>query len=133
MDRLDPTTTAAFLHRFHQGRDGRLLGVEVRNAQGGVASVTFALRLRDAENDDAESDWRLQLSEVSELRLQVRPTEDPEALTDGIAIATYNGQTFVDLMPWTDPPSGVHDFRLSNCYAAGAVLRWEIRTRIAEA
>jgi hypothetical protein len=124
VDRLDPPTTAALLRRFHQGRDGRLLGVEVRMARGSVHSVTFALRLRDAENDDADTDLRLELSEVSELRLQVRPTENAETLADGIAVGTFGGQTFVDLMPWTDPPSGVHDFRLSNCYAAGAVLRW---------
>ncbi len=125
MDRLDPTTTAAFLRRFHQGRDGRLLGVDVQMARGGVDSVTFALRLRDADNGDADSVLRLELTEVSELRLQVRPTENPEPLTDGIAVAAFGGQTFVDLMPWVDPPSGVHDFRLSNCYAAGTVLRWE--------
>jgi hypothetical protein len=125
MDRLDPTATAALLRRFHQGRDGRLLGVDVRMARGSVDTVTFSLRLRDAEDDDADTDLRLELSEVSELRLQVRPTEDPQTLTDGIAIGTFGGQTFVDLMPWSDPPSGVHDYRVSNCYAAGAVLRWE--------
>ena len=126
MDRLDPTTTVAFLRRFHLGRDGRLLGVEVRTARGGIGSLTFALCLRDADNDDADTNVLLELSEVSEMRLQVRPTEDPETLTDGIAIAVFGGQTFVDLMPWNDPPSGVHDFRLSNCYAAGAVLRWDL-------
>ena len=125
MDRLDPTTTAAFLRRFHQGRDGRLIDVDVRMTRGGVGSVTFALRLRDADSHDAETDVRLELNEVSELRLQVRPTENPQELTDGMAIGIFGGQTFVDLMPWADPPSGIHDFRLSNCYAAGAVLRWE--------
>jgi hypothetical protein len=125
MDRLDPTATAAFLRRFHQGRDGRLLGVDVRMARGYVDKVMFSLRLRDAESDDADTDLRLELTEVSEIRLQVRPTEDPQTLTDGIAIGTFGGQTYVDLMPWSDPPSGVHDYRVSNCYAAGAVLRWE--------
>ena len=124
MDRLDSNSIAPFLHRFHQGRDGRLLGVEVRTAHGSIGSVTFDLRLRDAEIDDADTDLRLELSEVSELRVQVRPTENPETLADGIAVAAFGGQTFVDLMPWTDPPSGVHDFRLSNCYAAGSALQW---------
>jgi hypothetical protein len=124
MTRLEPDSTADFLRRFHHGRDGRLLGVEVATGRGGLRSVTFLLRLRDADDDD-DTDVRLELSEVNEMRFQVRPTEDPEPLTDGIAFGTYGGLTFVDLMPWTDRPTGVHDFRLSNCYAAGAILRWE--------
>jgi hypothetical protein len=124
MTRLDPDATDAFLRRFHRGRDGRLLGVEVRLSKGRVAAVTFALLLRDADDADADTDLRLELAEVDELRLQVRPTEDPQTLVDGIAIGTFGGQTFVDLMPWTDRPSGVHDYRVSNCYAGGATLRW---------
>src|SRR4051812_4260369 len=115
-----------FLRRFHPGRGGRLLGVEAGMADGSVKSVTFTLRLRDADADDANADVRLELAEVNEMRLQVRPTEDPQTLTDGIAVGTFGGLTFVDLTPWTDHPSGVHDFRLSNCYAAGAMLRWAV-------
>jgi hypothetical protein len=123
---LEPETTDDFLRRFHHGRDGRLLGVDVRMAQGRVRAVRFTLRLRDADTNDADTDLRLELTEVNELRLQVRPTEDPEALVDGLTIGTYGGLTFVDLMPWTDRPTGAHDFRLSNCYAAGAVVRWAV-------
>lgn len=126
MHRLEPDTADAFLRRFHHGRDGRLLGVEVRTGRGGLQSVAFLLRLPDAEDDDADTDVRLELAEVNEMRLQVRPTEDPQPLTDGIAVATYGGLTYVDLMPWTDKPSGVHDFRLSNCYAGGAVVTWDV-------
>jgi hypothetical protein len=115
-----------FLRRFHRGRDGRLLGVEVSMANGSVKAVTFTVRLRDTDADDADTDVRLELVEINEMRLQVRPTEDPQTLTDGIAVGMFGGLTFVDLVPWTDHPSGVHDFRLSNCYAAGAIVRWEI-------
>jgi hypothetical protein len=125
MTRLEPGSVDEFLRRFHRGREGRLLGVDVGMSHGGVGSVTFTVRLRDATADDADTDLKLQLSEVSELRLQVRPTEDPQPLDEGIAIGTFGGQTFVDLRPWTEHPSGVHDFRASNCYAAGAILRWE--------
>jgi hypothetical protein len=124
MHRLGPESIDEFLRRFHRGRDGKLLGVEVGLANGGVKTVTFTVRTRDADADDADTDVRLELAEVNELRLQVRPTEDPQTLTDGIAIGTFGGLTFVDLMPWTEHPSGVHDYRLSNCYAAGAILRW---------
>jgi hypothetical protein len=126
MTRLEPEAIDEFLRRFHRGREGTLLRVDVGLAHGGVGTVTFALRLRDATADDAETDLRLELAEVGELRLQVRPTEDPQPLEDGIAIGTFGGQTFVDLRPWTEHPSGVHDFRASNCYAAGAVVRWEL-------
>jgi hypothetical protein len=126
MNRLEPETTDDFLRRFHRGRDGRLLRVDVGMSHGGVGSVTFTLRLRDVDADDAETDLRLRLSEVGEVRLQVRPTEDPQPLDDGIAVGTFGGQTFVDLRPWTEHHSGVHDFRASNCYAAGAVLGWEL-------
>src|SRR5947209_3285909 len=102
MPPLDPASTDAFLRRFHRGRDGRLAGVDVRTSRGRVRSLAFLLRLRDADAGDAETDVRLELSEVNELRLQVRPTEDPETLADGIAIGTFGGLTFVDLMPWTD-------------------------------
>ena len=125
MTRLEPESVDDFLRRFHRGRDGRLLNVEVGLARGGVRAVTFTVRLRDADADDAETDLRLELAEVNELRLQVRPTEDPQTLQDGIAVGTFGGLTFVDLMPWTDRPSGAHDYRLSNCYAAGVVLQWE--------
>jgi hypothetical protein len=126
MPRLEPQSIETFLRRFHRGREGRLLGVAVRTGRGRVRSTCFELRLRDADAGDADIDLSLELTEVDELRLQVRPTEDPEALADGLAIGTFGGLTFVDLMPWTDRPSGVHDFRLSNCYAAGAVADWEI-------
>lgn len=125
MTRLDPDATDDFLRRFHRGRDGLLLGVDVRTSKGRVATVTFDLRLRDADGDDAETNLRLELAAVDELRLQVRPTEDPQSLVDGIAIGTFGGLTYVDLMPWTGRPSGVHDFRASNCYAGGAILRCE--------
>ena len=125
MHRLGPETIDDFLRRFHRGREGKLLGVEVSCARGSVKRVTFTLRLRDANADDADADVRLELGEVGELRLQVRPTEDPQKLDDGIAIGTFGGQTFVDLLPWTDHPSGAHDFRASNCYAAGVTVRWE--------
>jgi hypothetical protein len=127
MTRLDPDATDDFLRRFHRGRDGLLLGVAVRTSKGRVAKVAFDLRLRDADADDSETDLRLELAEVDELRLQVRPTEDPQTLVDGMAIGTFGGLTFVDLMPWTDRPSGVHDYRASNCYAGGAIVRWEER------
>jgi hypothetical protein len=125
MTRLDPDSTDDFLRRFHRGRDGRLLAVDVNMSRGSVESVTFTVRLRDADAADVDTDVKLNLSEVGELRLQVRPTEDPQALDDGIAIGTFGGQTFVDLLPWTEHPTGAHDFRASNCYAAGATLRWE--------
>jgi hypothetical protein len=126
MPRLEPNSFEDFFRRFHRGLAGRLLRVEVRSGRGRVRSVRFELRLRDTEAGDADTEVSLELTEVDELRLQVRPTEDPETLTDGIAIAEFGGLTFVDLMPWTDQPSGVHDFRLSNCYAAGAVAQWEL-------
>jgi hypothetical protein len=126
MPHLEPQSFEDFLRRFHRGHEGRLLGVTVETGRGQVRSVRFALRLRDAEADDADTDVSLDLTQVNELRLQVRPTEDPETLTDGIAIAAFGGLTFVDLMPWTDRPDGAHDFRLSNCYAAGAVARWKL-------
>jgi hypothetical protein len=125
MTRLDPDAAADLLRRFHRGREGLLLGVDVRMSKGRVAAVTFDLRLRDLDADDMETDVRFELAEVGEMRLQVRPTEDPQTLVDGIAIGAFGGSTFVDLMPWTDRPSGVHDYRASNCYAGGAILRWE--------
>ena len=126
MPRLEANGIDDFLRRFHRGREGRLLAVEVGTGRGQVRSIRFALRLRDGDAGDADADVSLELTEVNELRLQVRPTEDPETLVDGIAIGTFGGLTFVDLMPWTDRPTGVHDFRLSNCYAAGAVAAWDI-------
>jgi hypothetical protein len=123
MTRLEPPAVGEFLRRFHQGCDGRLLGIEITTGRGSLQTVAFLLRLREA--DDADVDIRLELAGVNEMRFQVRPTEDPTPLTDGIAIGSFGGLTFVDLMPWTDKPSGVHDYRLSNCYAAGAILRWD--------
>jgi hypothetical protein len=123
---LNPDQLDAFLRRFQRGRDGRLRSVAVECARGGVATVTFSLAVPDAENGDGDLiDVRLQVAEVSELRLQVRPTEDPQTLADGINIELYNGLFFVDLLPWTERPAGVHDYRVSSCYAAGAGLRWE--------
>jgi hypothetical protein len=121
----NPEEIDGFLRRFHHGREGALRAVEVALARGRVAAVTFTLRLRDADRDGAETDVRLELVEVAELRLQVRPTEDPQTLADGVQIDTFQGLYFVDLLPWTDRPSGVHDFRVSSCYAAGATLSWE--------
>jgi hypothetical protein len=126
MPRLEPDAIEGFLRRFHRGQDGRLLGVEVRTGHCEVRSVRFSLRLRDADAGDVDADVSLDLAQVSELRLQVRPTEDPASLTDGLAIAVFGGLTFVDLMPWSDRPTGAHDFRLSNCYAAGVTATWEL-------
>jgi hypothetical protein len=125
MHRLTPDHLADFLRRFHHGRDGTLRSVTVTTGRGGVAAVAFALTLRDADRDDAETDIRLELAPVAELRLQVRPTEDPRELADGIQIEAFQDVYFVDLQPWTDRPSGVHDYRVSSCYAAGVTLRWE--------
>jgi hypothetical protein len=128
MQPLAPDQLDAFLRRFHRGRGGRLRAVDVALARQSVAAVTFTLEVRDADRDDADTELRLQVAEVAELRLQVRPTEDPQTLADGINIEMYQGLFFVDLLPWTDRPAGVHDYRVSSCYAAGAVLRWEVET-----
>ncbi len=126
MEQLSPEQLDDFLARFHRGRDGTLRSVEVALARGGVAAVTFTLTVRDADRDDAETDVRLELAEVAELRLQVRPTEDPQALADGVNIGYFHNLFFVDLLPWTDRPAGVHDYRVSSCYAAGVTLRWDL-------
>jgi hypothetical protein len=125
MHRLTPDQFDAFLRRFHHGRDGSLRSVGITMGRGGVAAVTFTLVLPDADRGDAETEVRLEVGEVTELRLQVRPTEDPQALAEGIHIESFQDVYFVDLQPWTDRPSGVHDFRVSSCYAAGVTLRWE--------
>jgi hypothetical protein len=126
MQPLAPDQLGDFLRRFHRGHEGKLRAVEVALARGSVAAVTFTLAVRDADHDDDDAELRLQVAEVNELRLQVRPTEDPQSLVDGVNIEVFQGLFFVDLLPWSERPSGVHDYRVSSCYTAGAVLRWEV-------
>jgi hypothetical protein len=126
MTPLEPDQVDAFLRRFHRGRGGRLRAVAVTAARGGVSAVTFTLTARDAQADDAEVELRLRVGRVGELRLQVRPTEDPTELAEGVNVGRFQDQFFVDLQPWTDGPLGVHDYRASSCYAAGATLAWEL-------
>jgi hypothetical protein len=125
MESLDPARLDGFLRRFHHGRDARLSGVEMAMTAGRVTAVTFTLSARDADRDDTLTRLRLQVGEVSELRVQVRPTEDPTVLADGLRVGQFQGLYFLDLLPWTDDPAGVHDYRASSCYAAGVYLRWE--------
>jgi hypothetical protein len=126
MEPLHPAQLDGFLRRVHSARDAALRAVDLTFARGRVASVTFTLAVRDADRDDADAELRLQVGEVSELRLQVRPTQDPTALPDGLRVGVFGGQFYLDLQPWADDPSGAHDFRVSSCYAAGAHLRWEL-------
>ena len=126
MTRLGPDTVDEFLRRFHRGRGGRLRAVEVAAGRGGVASVTFTVAVRDADAGDDAVVLRLRVADVGELRLQVRPTEDPTELAEGINVGRFQDLYYVDLQPWTDGPLGVHDYRASSCYAAGATLAWEL-------
>jgi hypothetical protein len=123
---LNPDQLDAVLRRFHHARDGKLRSVDVALVRGRVAAVTYTIAVRDADRADALCDLRLQVTDVAEVRFQVRPTEDPQTLADGIRIETFHGLIFVDLLPWTDRPSGAHDYRVSSCYAAGVALRWEV-------
>src|SRR3954447_20596508 len=100
--------------------------MDVELVRASVATVTYTIAVHDAERADAPCDLRLQVTDVAEVRFQVRPTEDPQTLADGIHIETFRGLFFVDLLPWTDRPSGAHDYRVSSCYAAGVALRWEV-------
>lgn len=127
MQDLSPGQIDAFLARFRHGGEGRLRGVEAATGWGGLAVLAFTLELLDADHGDEPTAVRLELGGVAEMRLQVRPTEDPSELSDGIAIGRFNDLYYVDLQPWTDQPSGVHDYRASSCYAAGRILRWELR------
>ena len=126
MHDLTPGQLDAFLARFRHGEGGRLRGVEARTGRGGLAVLAFTLELPDAEDGDDPATVRLELGGVAEMRLQVRPTEDPTELADGLTIGRFNDLYYVDLQPWTDQPSGVHDYRASSCYAAGFTLRWDL-------
>jgi hypothetical protein len=129
MKQLNPQELAQFARGFRFA-GGQLRRVRVLVDGGGVA-VEFGLGVHAAVKDLGKEGrpvrLKVRLEGVSEYRFQKRMNSRVGRVSD-VKFGYFDGLLFVNLDAWGLQPGevpGVHDFRASDVYAAGKVLRWE--------
>ena len=124
MNELTPGNLHAFLKRF-QLKGGRLLRFQVRPRKADGTSAALRLRALDTQSN-SKIRLRLVFSNVEEYRFQRRPGYGLTRLND-VQFGFFGDLTYLNLDAFAvDGPPKVMDFRASDCFIAGRIVRWEI-------
>lgn len=132
MNRIAPEALSRF-QRAYRFTGGRLRGIRI--LAGSERSVTVEFRLvvrealKDLGNEPRLVKLVLRLEGVEEYRFQMRPSQAKVKLTDA-CFRYLNGLFYVNfdalgLIPGEEP--AVHDFRVSEVFAAGRQMSWVLR------
>ena len=124
MTELTPATVFQFLRRF-QFRGGRLRQFRVRNARRNAA--TGDLIVSAVEHATGKKvRLRFTFEGVEEYRFQRRPGAALARLTE-VQVGFFGTLVYVNLDPFpVDGPPKVMDYRASDCFMAGRLLRWAV-------
>lgn len=123
MNELTDTTAHTFLKRFQFG-GGRLRAFRLRTG-GGATTADLRLVVRDAQGGGPVR-LRLVFEGVEEYRFQRRPGPGRRRLTD-VRFGFFGNLTYLNLDAFPeDGPPKVMDFRASDAFIAGRVVRWEV-------
>ena len=124
MNELTPGNLHAFTKRF-QLKGGRLLRFQVRPRKADATTADVRLRVLDAQSNKTVR-LRLVFSHVEEYRFQRRPGYGLTRLND-VQFGFFGDLTYLNLDAFAvDGPPKVMDFRASDWYIAGRIVRWEI-------
>lgn len=124
MQELTPANTLAFLKRFRL--DGSIIRrFTLRNLAEDRVAAKLLLTVFDT-SANAKVKLAIQIQDVEEYRFQKRPgTQVFQVRT--ARIAKFDGITFLNLDAEPDDPAPkVMDFRISDCFIAGAKVAWKI-------
>ena len=124
MTELTPANVFQFQRRF-QFRGGRLRRFRVRNDSPKSSSGELVLSAADQQGGKKVL-LRLSFEGVEEYRFQRRPGAAQPRFTD-VQIGFFGTLVYVNLDPFTvDGPPKVMDFRASDSFLAGRLIRWEV-------
>ncbi len=123
MNELTPANLHAFQKRFQLG-GGRLRAFRVRTGSQ-TTSAELRLLVRDT-HANAPARLRLVFDGVEEYRFQRRPGVAPRKLAE-VQFGFFGDLTYLNLDAFPeDGPPKVMDFRASDCFLAGRLVRWEV-------
>ena len=124
MNELTPANVYAFLKRF-QFRGGRLRRFAIRDKSRKATFAEVRLSARDTKSNQPVR-LRLLFDHVEEYRFQRRPGMTPLRLKE-VQVGFFGDLVYVNLDPFPeDGPPKVMDFRASDCFLAGRVVRWDL-------
>jgi hypothetical protein len=124
MNELNPGNLYAFLKRF-QLKGGRLLRFQVRPRKADGSTADLQLRAVDTQSNKPIR-LRLAFEFVEEYRFQRRPGTTSAKLNE-VQFGFFGDLTYLNLDAFAiDGPPKVMDFRASDCFIAGRIVRWEI-------
>jgi hypothetical protein len=124
MNELTPANVHGFQKRF-QLKGGRMLRFQVRPRKANGTSADVRLRVLDAQSNKSVR-LRLVFSNVEEYRFQRRPGDGLTRLNE-VQFGFFGDLTYLNFDAFAiDGPPKVMDFRASDCFIAGRILRWEI-------
>jgi hypothetical protein len=130
MTPIRPHELVAFLRRYRLP-GGRVRAVRVRHPSPNATTIEFRLVVREAITDLGKEPrtvrLRLLMTGVDEFRVQMRPGQARVKIADA-RVSHINGLFWVNLDAFGLDPGEQpkpHDFRASECYAAGRELAWE--------
>jgi len=129
MPRLATNELQQFLRKYRFAK-ARLLAMKVRATPRGHALI-LRLRVGTAPRDLSENSrsvrLELRLDGVDEYRFQKRPSGNAIRVAD-LNIGLFGGVIYLNLEAMVMNPGdvpGVHDYRLSDAYAAGQTLSYD--------
>jgi hypothetical protein len=127
MTELTPANAHAFQKRY-QLRGGRLVRIHIRPRPRDASSAEVRVTARDTTKNEIVR-LRMTFEGVEEYRFQRRPSAPLIRLKD-VQIGFFGTLTYLNLDAFPeDGPPKVMDFRASDCFVAGRVVKWEVVER----
>jgi hypothetical protein len=129
MNRLAAQDLPQWLRKY-RFPGGRVRGVRVSHSKDGTAidfHITVREAIKDLGTEPKKVRLNLRLLGVEEYRLQMRPNQPKVKIADA-RIAYLSGLFYLSLDSLGLEPNErpqVHDFRVSELFAAGRELLWE--------
>jgi hypothetical protein len=124
MNELTPASVHAFWKRF-QLKGGRLMRIQIRPRRADASTAEVRLTALDSRVNKVVR-LRIAFEGVEEFRFQRRPSAPLIRLKD-VQIGFFGELTYLNLDAFAvEGPPKVMDFRASDCFLAGRVVRWEI-------
>ncbi|MGE7951567.1 hypothetical protein [Lysinibacillus xylanilyticus] len=107
------------LKRINYGFDGLIRSLKVNNFN----SAEIVISVQDTEINE----WvnvKFIIEALEEFKILKNPRVSNVVLSSGIKIKEISGLYYIDFAPFSDEIDSVFDFRQSDIYFSGKLLRW---------
>lgn len=122
---LNSSHAAEFLSRFNHLNDGVIRQLVVLFWGNAGRSALIECSTIDT-SANAWCNITFRVNNLSAVKVIEGQTSNV-VLSDGVHIAWFDGQCFLDFAPYTSAPEGLEDIERSQFYLAGHSVEWQVK------